>query len=129
MLDFGSNDESYAAGQTVAQCSQMVRKGFIRKVYGILTVQLLATAMMCALAMKATSSEKVRIVVVACGCVRVQVGLCMCAQWKSLTHLTTTTAHHVCAHLRLTCPANAIDALPRASGWRVFGAFVRLAPG
>ena len=32
MLDFGqASDESYAAGQTVAQCSQMVRKGFIRK--------------------------------------------------------------------------------------------------
>jgi hypothetical protein len=61
MLDFGqASDESYAAGQTVAQCSQMVRKGFIRKVYGILSVQLLATAMMCALAMKATASEKVR---------------------------------------------------------------------
>jgi len=60
MLDFGqASDESYAAGQTVAQCSQMVRKGFIRKVYGILSVQLLATAMMCALAMKATASEKV----------------------------------------------------------------------
>jgi FtsH-binding integral membrane protein len=73
MLDFGqASDESYAAGQTVAQCSQMVRKGFIRKVYGILSVQLLATAMMCALAMKATASEKVR------SGMGVSVCLCVC---------------------------------------------------
>lgn len=58
--DFGDSADSYSPGQTVAQCSAMVRLGFIRKVYGILSVQLLATAIMCALAMKLTASEKVR---------------------------------------------------------------------
>lgn len=57
---FGDSEDSYSSGQAVAQCNQAVRKGFIRKVYGILSVQLLATAIMCALAMKLTASEKVR---------------------------------------------------------------------
>jgi FtsH-binding integral membrane protein len=37
----------------------MVKKGFLRKVYGILSIQLLATAVVCAMAMKMTSSELV----------------------------------------------------------------------
>jgi len=52
-------DNSYTSSQTVAQCNQMVRMGFIRKVYGILSLQLLATAIMCAMAMKMTATEKV----------------------------------------------------------------------
>ncbi len=36
---------------TCLQCNKMVRLGFLRKVYGILTVQLLVTALICAIAM------------------------------------------------------------------------------
>lgn len=43
--------------QCVADCQKEVRLGFIRKVYGILSMQLLATAIVCAMAMKITSSE------------------------------------------------------------------------
>ena len=39
--------------------TQMVKMGFLRKVYGILSIQLLATAIVCAMAMKMTSSELV----------------------------------------------------------------------
>ena len=55
----GFDDQYSPPAQVVAECNQMVRKGFIRKVYGILSVQLLATAIMCALAMKVTATEKV----------------------------------------------------------------------
>lgn len=56
---FGDADDAYSpSAQTVAECNQMVKKGFIRKVYGILSVQLLATAIVCAMAMKMTASEK-----------------------------------------------------------------------
>jgi FtsH-binding integral membrane protein len=48
-----------ANGSPVAEASRIVRLGFIRKVYGILTIQLMATAFVCALAMKLTSSEPV----------------------------------------------------------------------
>ena len=81
-----SADSPYSAGQTVAQCSQMVRMGFIRKVYGILSVQLAMTGVMCALAMKLTASEKVRVdgswlCVCARSCVRVRVCLVdVCAE-------------------------------------------------
>ena len=43
--------------QCVADAQKEVRLGFIRKVYGILSCQLLATAIVCAMAMKITSSE------------------------------------------------------------------------
>jgi len=56
---FGDSEEYVPPAQVVAECNEMVRKGFIRKVYGILSVQLLATAIMCALAMKVTATEKV----------------------------------------------------------------------
>ena len=57
---FGDSEEAYSpSAQTVAECNQMVKKGFIRKVYGILSIQLLATAIMCAMAMKMTASETV----------------------------------------------------------------------
>ena len=53
-------DEPYTANsETVAQCDRMVRMGFIRKVYGILAVQILATGIMCAMAMKMTASEQI----------------------------------------------------------------------
>mmetsp|Transcript_24293 Transcript_24293/g.49213 ORF Transcript_24293/g.49213 Transcript_24293/m.49213 type:complete len:273 (+) Transcript_24293:113-931(+) len=44
---------------TVAEATMLVRLGFIRKVYGILAIQLLATAIICALAMKVTGSTKI----------------------------------------------------------------------
>jgi len=54
------DDGAYCpSGQTVDQCEKMVRMGFIRKVYGILAVQLMFTGLVCAMAMKMTSSEKV----------------------------------------------------------------------
>jgi hypothetical protein len=86
---FGGEDETPVAttGLTVSQCNQvlsrsvrslvlnqltwthihdmtmrhtqMVKMGFLRKVYGILSIQLLATAIVCAMAMKMTSSELV----------------------------------------------------------------------
>ena len=77
----GDSMDSYSAGQTVAQCSQMVRMGFIRKVYGILSVQLAMTAIMCALAMKLTASEKVRVDSLwRCVCECVCVCVCVCAR-------------------------------------------------
>lgn len=42
---------------TVAMADKHTRLGFIRKVYGILTIQILATALICALAMKLTSTD------------------------------------------------------------------------
>jgi len=48
-----------SGGSSVYNMEKMVRLGFIRKVYGILTIQLLATSIVCALAMKLTASDPV----------------------------------------------------------------------
>uniref|UniRef100_A0A7S0F2A5 Uncharacterized protein n=1 Tax=Hanusia phi TaxID=3032 RepID=A0A7S0F2A5_9CRYP len=48
-------DEDYGmgvGGTTVNDCSKLYRLGFLRKVYGILTIQLVATAVICAMAMR-----------------------------------------------------------------------------
>eukprot|EP00960_Hanusia_phi_P064126 765700-Hanusia_phi.AAC.11 len=48
-------DEGYGmgvGGTTVNDCSKLYRLGFLRKVYGILTIQLVATAVICAMAMR-----------------------------------------------------------------------------
>ena len=39
-------------GTTVNDCSKIYRLGFLRKVYGILTIQLVVTAVICAMAMR-----------------------------------------------------------------------------
>jgi len=41
------------SGGYVAQCNKLVRLGFLRKVYGILTIQLFTTGAICAIAMRA----------------------------------------------------------------------------
>lgn len=43
-----TGDDDFAYGTSVATCSANVRLGFIRKVYGILTAQLIATIFICA---------------------------------------------------------------------------------
>ena len=71
---FGSRDEEeevhrsdvpqeyeYNDGDTVLSVSKAIRLGFLRKVYGILSVQLAVTALVCAIAMKAVATAKVEI--------------------------------------------------------------------
>jgi len=58
LMAFGGEMNFGAMGeQCVADCQKEVRLGFIRKVYGILSMQLLATAIVCALAMKITGTS------------------------------------------------------------------------
>lgn len=45
---FGEETDMGGSGGYVAQCNAAVRKGFIRKVYGILSIQLLLTGILCA---------------------------------------------------------------------------------
>jgi len=52
-------EEYFSEGDTVLSVSKKIRMGFLRKVYGILCVQLTLTALVCAFAMKATSPIKV----------------------------------------------------------------------
>jgi hypothetical protein len=49
----------YSDGDTVLSVSKAIRLGFLRKVYGILSVQLAVTALVCAIAMKAVAAAKV----------------------------------------------------------------------
>jgi hypothetical protein len=51
----------YSDGDTVLSVSKAIRLGFLRKVYGILSVQLAVTALVCAIAMKAVAAAKVGI--------------------------------------------------------------------
>ena len=44
-------NDDFAHGATVSACEAQVRHGFLRKVFGIVAVQLTITAVMCAMAM------------------------------------------------------------------------------
>jgi len=52
-------EPTMGSGGTVADASKLMRLGFIRKVYGILSIQLLATMFVCVLAMKLTAADAV----------------------------------------------------------------------
>ena len=54
-----ANFDDCSVDLQVVDCDQYVRKGFLRKVYGILSIQLLATVGVCALSMLLTSDKAI----------------------------------------------------------------------
>jgi len=52
-IDAGGFEQSWN-NEKVCECAKEVRLGFLRKVYGILSVQLIATAIVCILALTVT---------------------------------------------------------------------------